>query len=208
MDYDGTVRSLTCRAVSINEPLSPFPTPPESREIPVSPQELEDILESRRHLFHDLLSAVLEQWNKVVESGRQSAVGKAYAQEISDLTATWWEARLHQIAAAGIRRRLDSGNLWQSLKEGEDREIRAFVDAVRDQSRIDRVLLKASLEDFEKSLEALYLQKAPAGSDPAEFRKLLRSSLQFDDVWRVQVAGSEAKPADVFREELQRARRL
>jgi hypothetical protein len=208
VDYDGTVRSVACRAVSINEPLAPFPKPPECREIPVTPQELDEILESRRHLFHDLLSAVLEQWDKVVESGRQGAVGKAYAQEISDLTATWWEARLHQIAAAGIRRRLDSGNLWQSLKEGEDREIRAFVDAVRDQSRIDRVLLKASLEDFEKSLEALYLKKAPPGSDPAEFRKLLHSSLQFDDVWRIQVAGSEGKPADVFREELQRARRI
>jgi hypothetical protein len=156
VDYDGTVRSVTCRAVSINEPLAPFPTPPECRELPVTPQELEEILESRRHLFHDLLSAVLEQWNKVVESGRKDAVGKAYAQEISDLTATWWEARLHQIAAAGIRRRLDSGSLWESLKRGEDQEIQAFVDAVRDQSRVDRVLLKASLEDFEKSLEDLY----------------------------------------------------
>jgi hypothetical protein len=174
----------------------------------VSPQELDEILESRRHLFYDLLSAVLEQWDKVVETGRQSSVGKAYAQEISDLTTTWWEGRLHQMAAAGIRRRLDSGSAWQALKDGEDREVQAFVDAVRDQSRIDRVLLKASLEEFEKSLEDLYRKKAPAGSDPAAFRALLRSSLQFDDVWREQVLSAEKKPAEIFRAELRRARQI
>jgi hypothetical protein len=208
IDYDGTTRSVKCRAFALNEPLPPLPEPPRCQEKPVTRQELEEILESRRRLFHDLLGSVLEQWDRVVDSGRQAAVGKAYAQEISDLTATWWEARLHQIAAAGIQKRLDSGNTWQSLKTGEDRELQAFVAALRDQSDVDRVLLKASLEDFQKSLESLYQKKAPGAPDPAVFRELLRSSLRFDDVWRQQVQPSGKRSAEVFREELDRARQI
>lgn len=208
VDYDGTARSVKCRSVVLNEPLPPFPTPPRCREKPVSLQELEEILESRRHLFHDLLGAVLDQWDKVVEGGREGAVGKAYAQEISDLTATWWEARLHQMAASGIQHRMDSGSTWQALKDGEAAELRSFVAAVQDQCDVERALLKSSLEEFQKSLESLYEKKVSARSDPEAFRRLLRSSLQFDEIWRLQVQPSGRRTAEVYREELDHARQI
>jgi hypothetical protein len=208
IDYDGTARCVKCRSFELNKPLPTFPTPPRCREKPVSRQELEEILESRRHLFHDLLSAVLDQWDKVIESGRQGAVGKAYAQEISDLTATWWEARLHQMAAAGIQHRMDTGSSWLALKQGEAAEVRAFVAAVQDQCDVDRVILKSSLEDFQKSLESLYQKKVSAGADPASFRRLLRSAFQFDDIWRLQVQPDGNRPPEVFREELDHARQI
>ncbi|HLY11776.1 MAG TPA: hypothetical protein VKW04_20920, partial [Planctomycetota bacterium] len=71
-----------------------------------------------------------------------------------------------------------------------------------------RVLLKASLEDFAKSLETLFRQKAPAGSDPDAFRTLLRSSVPFDEIWNRQVQPSAKRTTDVYWEELDRARKI
>jgi len=208
VDYDGTERGITCRSVVLNQPLEPLPTPPDCRELPVTRQELEEILESRRQLFMDLLGAVLHQWDRVVESHREGAVRQAYTQELSSLTATWWEARLHQIAAAGIQRRLDAGASWQTLKHQGEKDLEAFQTAVQEQSEVDRVLLKASLEDFAKSLETLFRQKAPAGSDPDAFRTLLRSSVPFDEIWNRQVQPSAKRTTDVYWEELDRARKI
>ncbi|MBI3856164.1 MAG: hypothetical protein HY293_10795 [Planctomycetes bacterium] len=207
-DYDGTLRSVVCRSFVLNGVLPEFPTPPKCREIPMDREELDEVLGGRRRLIGDLLAAVVRRWDAVVKADRRTAVAEAYLKEMSGLAALWHEVRLHQMAAAVIRQRMDSGASWQSLEKEAEADAGSFAALAREQGEKDRDFLRNSFAKLSDSLSDLFREQAPKGSDPAEFLKLLRSAVDFDAVWNRQLRSDPKRPAEVYREELEHARQI
>jgi hypothetical protein len=201
VDYDGTVRSVVRRSIRLNAPLPPFPAPPKARERPPSREELDELLAARRNVFREMMAALARRWGDVTQAGKSAAVAQACRREFEEMTSLWYEIRLHQASAAWIRRRLDSGTPWKALSEGAATEVDLLLKEADEHRNEDRAYLSEGFREFVRDLEGLFPGDG-SGGDPSEYRRTLRSALDFDASFKGALKSFEKQPEAIFKEEL------